>query len=348
MTTPSTQDQNQKKKHIFITGGSGYIGSSVTRLAIAAGYTVTGLSRTPAADAKLRALGAEPARGDLESLDVLRRESAAADAGVLHLADAWASDMTMPYDRVIEIDGRAVDAMVSGLRSLDGGGIGTLITTSGSLVVAADPSGAETTEDSPIWDSPVNGRVSCERQALAHDDGGGKEGRRGAGIRVLALRLAPFVYGRGGSGVRMFLAAAAAAGEATYVGAGATRITGVHVEDAARAYIHALESDSRRRGPYNITHETHVTARELAEAMGRVLGGLPVVSRSFEEVSAKSGGQIIARFLTKENRAANGKARRELGWEPKERGILQEITEGSYVEIVQDLLRKPVAAASGN
>ena len=51
----------------------------------AALQTVYGLSRSEAGDAKLRALGATPVRGELTTLDVLREQSAEADA-VLHLA----------------------------------------------------------------------------------------------------------------------------------------------------------------------------------------------------------------------------------------------------------------------
>jgi hypothetical protein len=45
---------------IFITGGSGYIGSVITELAISDGYSVVGLSRSEKNDEKLRSLGAVP------------------------------------------------------------------------------------------------------------------------------------------------------------------------------------------------------------------------------------------------------------------------------------------------
>lgn len=73
-----------KKQRIFMTGASGYVGTSITEQAIADGYEVYGLSRSESNDEKLRKLGAVPVRGDLSSLDVLRREAAAADV-VIHL-----------------------------------------------------------------------------------------------------------------------------------------------------------------------------------------------------------------------------------------------------------------------
>ncbi|KAK7757341.1 hypothetical protein SLS62_000353 [Diatrype stigma] len=335
----SNISSEQQQKRIFITGGSGYIGSVVTRLAVEAGYAVVGLSRSEAGDAKLLALGAESAvRGDLTSVDVIRRESERAGAGapgsgVLHLADAWAGNWHLPYDRVVTIDGAAVDAMVEGLKQGSGGQQRTLVTTSGSLVAESDPAGGETTEEAPPSKDPANGRIKCEQHALSYD---------GKGVRVVTLRLAPFVYGRGGSGIGMCLRAAAGAGEAAWVGDGATRVTGVHVDDAARAYVLALSKAEAgaKGGAYNITHETHVTARELAGALAQVLG-VPAASRTFDEVVASAGpgmlGKVLARFMSTEHRASNAKARRELGWDPREKGLLEEITEGSYVDVARAL-----------
>jgi nucleoside-diphosphate-sugar epimerase len=83
-----------------MTGASGYIGSVITEFAIAEGYTVKGLSRSPTSDAKILALGATPVRGDLRTYDVLTEESAKADL-VIHLADSILDDFTQEYSKVI-------------------------------------------------------------------------------------------------------------------------------------------------------------------------------------------------------------------------------------------------------
>lgn len=69
--------------NIFITGASGYIGSVVSELALKKGHSLRGLARNDAAAEKLRALGVEPVRGDLYTLDVLAEEAKKADAGKL-------------------------------------------------------------------------------------------------------------------------------------------------------------------------------------------------------------------------------------------------------------------------
>jgi uncharacterized protein YbjT (DUF2867 family) len=48
---------------VFITGGTGTIGEAIIKELRRAGRAVTGLSRSKASDARLRALGAMPHRG---------------------------------------------------------------------------------------------------------------------------------------------------------------------------------------------------------------------------------------------------------------------------------------------
>ncbi|KAF2651930.1 putative NAD dependent epimerase/dehydratase [Lophiostoma macrostomum CBS 122681] len=312
-------------KSLFITGGSGYIGSKIVEFAIADGYTVTALSRSEASDAKLRDLGASPVRGDLTTLDVLTREAAKADI-VISIADSIAGDYGMSQEERGRINSAGMSALSEGLKGTNK----LFINTGGSLLVAADPDGKETDESSPLWpDKQFD--TGGERLAMSFQE---------KGIRVCSVRLAPYVYGRGGSGVLLFLSGAAKAGACTYVDEGAVRVTTVHVDDAARLYL--LVAQKGRSGEaYNAVFENNVTQRQLSEAYAKVLD-LP--TRSIPYDAAESAmGKFIARFLSLENRASGAKARKELGWEPKaEKGILEEITTGSYVKVAENL-RKSAA-----
>ncbi|GAA2550383.1 hypothetical protein GCM10010295_42090 [Streptomyces intermedius] len=70
---------------VFITGGTGLIGSAVVAELLAAGRTVTALSRSASSAERAEAAGATPLRGSLTDLEVLRTAAGQAD-GVLHLA----------------------------------------------------------------------------------------------------------------------------------------------------------------------------------------------------------------------------------------------------------------------
>jgi nucleoside-diphosphate-sugar epimerase len=70
---------------VFITGASGYVGSTLTEELIQHGHTFSGLARSDTSANKLKALGAEAYRGDMHNLESIRAGAAVADA-VVHLA----------------------------------------------------------------------------------------------------------------------------------------------------------------------------------------------------------------------------------------------------------------------
>lgn len=309
-----------KQMRIFVTGATGYIGRVVTEHVIAEGHEVHGLSRSEEGDAKLRELGAASVRGELTSLDVLRQESAKADV-VLHLA--YIHDWAMDYEEVLRIDRAAVDALGESLR-----GTGkALVITSGTAMVEPDPAGGETTEDAPISKTfALADRVRSERHALRLS-----EDR----VRVSAIRLPPYVYGRGGSYfMPLLMQMAAKAGESIYVGDGHLRTSDVHVDDAATLFLLAA-SKAKAGEVFNGTGSTTVTLRALTEAIGAALN-IPVRSVSHEEAEAL-WGQFLAEFVQRENRPSNRKAVQQLRWQPKGIDMLTDIRSGSYRELAEKL-----------
>ena len=71
--------------HVFVTGGTGHIGSYIIPELVAAGHEVTGLARSDKSAAAVSALGAKVRRGDISDLDGLKAAAAESD-GVIHVA----------------------------------------------------------------------------------------------------------------------------------------------------------------------------------------------------------------------------------------------------------------------
>lgn len=69
---------------VFITGGTGFVGSAVVQELVANGFEVVGLARSETSAQKLISWGAQPVRGSLTSLSTLATAAAQADA-IIHL-----------------------------------------------------------------------------------------------------------------------------------------------------------------------------------------------------------------------------------------------------------------------
>ena len=307
---------------LFVTGATGYIGAVVVERAVRAGHAVEGLARNQEGAAKVAQLGATPIVGDLQSFDTLAAAAARADA-VLHLA--YIHDFSLDYSIVIDTEVKAVTALAKGAQSKP------IITTSGTALAAPATGGGETDETAPIYEGFVlSQRIQAERAVLDLAKQGG---------HVVAVRLPPYVYGRGGSFfVPMLMQQAAEHGVSVWIEGPATRTSDVDVDDVARFYLAAAE-----RAPagslYNCTGETDVTTRQLAEAIGQAVG-VPARGLPRAEIE-KLWGEFLTAFVDYENRASSLKARRELGWRPQARyGLMDDITKGSYSEMAKQLRQK--------
>ncbi|KAI1781442.1 hypothetical protein F4818DRAFT_451509 [Hypoxylon cercidicola] len=197
--------------------------------------------------------------------DVLTRESTKGDV-FIHLASSSMAHVDQTYSKMIEIDAKVVDDIGEGLE----GSNKSFIFTSGTLVAAADPNSGETVEPTPRRENSLNEYIGSEQYAL-------KQAK--TGIKVLALRLAPYVYGYVGSSIRLLTRLAAQAGEIACVKDGAIKISTVHVDDA---------------GP-----GADMTTRQFYESIGKT----PCAAACSQSVADAKGkmGVFLVRLATREN-----------------------------------------------
>ena len=292
---------------VFVTGATGFIGSSVVPELLNAGHQVLGLSRSDVGAKSLAAAGAQVHRGDIEDLESLRSGAAASD-GVIHLA--FNHDFSK-WEANSEADRRAIEALGSALA----GSNRPLIVTSGTAA-AITPGRLTTEDDAP--NSPIP-RVASEEAAAS---------LAAQGVRVSVMRL-PQVHDPVKQGLITYLIAAAREkGVSAYVGDGLNRWPAVHVLDAAHLYRLALEKVSAG-ARYNAVAEEGVPLREMAEAIGRGLK-LPVVSLSPEQAGEHFGW--LAMFAGFDIPASSALTQERLGWRPTGPGLIADLDRMSYFE----------------
>ncbi len=289
--------------NIFLTGATGHIGSAVLRALIPAGHSVTALARSKNKATAVRAAGAEAVVGDIQDLDLVRRLAAGAEAVI---ATASPGDATSNA-----VETAFAEAVLDSVRPN-----ATFLRTSGVWVHGSAPNiTEETPRNAPplvAWYDKVDARVLAA-----------------AGIRSIVIEPGT-VYGNG-IGIPTVVFAGERVGDPAalrLVGPGTQHWTSVHVDDLAELYVLALEKAESGSAYLGVSGQ-NPTVRELGEAASRRLGlDGRVVPEEPAALVKRLGG--FGEALLLDQQATGEKARRELGWKPSRRSLLEEFAAGAY------------------
>ncbi len=289
---------------IFVTGGSGFIGASVIRELRRGTHIVRALARSDEAESKVRAAGAEPVRGELRDLDILRAEAAHADA-VISLAQEQSADGVAVGERALAV---LLDALPEGK---------TFVYTSGVWVYGSRGD-AVVAEDAPLAPFDIVAwRPAHEQMVLA------QEGR----LRTIVIRPG-LVYGDGG-GIPGMMVEQARTSQLRVIGDGKNRWPLVRHD--ALAELYALAIDKRiARGVYNASRGASVPYLEVAHAASRAAGGDGGVAHvTLEDARGMMGP--FADALASDLQIDSSRAARELRWEPHRPTLLEELSNTTVI-----------------
>lgn len=287
---------------IFLTGASGFIGSSVGVRLVAAGHEVRGLVRDQGKADSVRALGIAPVFGTLDDAEVLAREARAADAVI----NAASSDHRP-----------AIEALVAALAGSDK----VLVHTSGTSIVAdramGEPSDRVFDETSELSPPPERAaRVALDRRVLA-----------APGLRGMVL-CNGLIYGSSlgvpdARSVQLprLEAFARRTGRAHYIGRGLNRWSTVHIADVADLY--ALAVERAEPGLFCFVENGEASFRDMADAIGAALGLGAAVSLAPEAAVAEWGSATATLSLGSNSRVRGAHARARLGWAPHHGSVTQ-------------------------
>lgn len=287
---------------IFLTGATGFIGTALVAQLIENGHQVLGLTRTPAGAEILAAAGAEAHFGNIEDLDSLRSGAMLCD-GVIHTAfDHDFSNFVANCEK----DRQAITAMAEALQG-----------TQRPLIITSGVGMGSGQQNTSAVETHFNAQHANPRKA---SELAGLEALNN-GVNVSVVRLSqvhnPLKQGL----ITPLIEIARQKGVSAYVEDGHNRWSAVHLSDAARLYVLALQK-SQPGSRYHAVAEEGVSMREIAETIGHTLE-VPVVSVN-RALAADHFGWM-SKFVAEDMSASSLLTQQSLSWQPKGPGLIDDL-----------------------
>jgi nucleoside-diphosphate-sugar epimerase len=240
---------------IFVTGGSGFVGSALVHRLVAEGHEVMALARSGSSIQRVRAAGADPVRGDLA--DLRQADSPAriwlaklreVDA-VVHVAahmEFWGPDSLFEQANHVPTVALHAASVAAGVRRF-------VLVSAASVSTGSQrrPVVDESTPEGRPNIAYSRVKLATERALLeAHN-----------GNTELVVLRPPFIWGRGMSTINE-MAEVAEAGRFAWIDHGKHIVDFVHVQNLVGAVLLAL-TRGRHRGVYYVTDGTPMPIRDF-------------------------------------------------------------------------------------
>lgn len=294
---------------VFVAGASGVIGRPTVRRLVEAGHDVVGMTRREERAGEIRAAGGEAVVCDVFDAAATREAVVAARPEVvLHALTA----LPPKFDPKSDYLAATNEVRTEGTRNLvtAAKAAGARRIVAESVAFFYEPEGDWVKgEDAPLFRDPP-GRFAAGCDALVSLESQVLEAGQPEGV---VLRFGWFYgpgtyYDRGGS-----VAEETAKRRYPIIGSGEGRFSFIHIEDAAAAYVAALDHGSP--GVYNVVDDEPAPLREWLPAYAEALGAKPP-RRVPAWLARLVAGKDLASTAVTMRGASNAKAKRELGWQP--------------------------------
>ena len=274
---------------VFLTGGTGYVGSAVLEALVKSGHHVDALVRNSEGASRVQARGAAPILGDLMQPASWRDAAAAAEAAVHAAVESSA--------RQAQLDATAIDTLLS-LPSKPGR---VLVYTSGIWVIGPAPTPVdETAPLNPI--EMVAWRPAHEQRVL---------GAASSGLRTAVIRPG-IVYG-GSRGIVGDLLKDAANSLVRVIGSGDNHWPLIYERDLGDLYARVVSTPTAD-GVFHATDEGAETVNEIVAALADHAPTPPSIRHvPLPEARKKMGPYADALVLDQIVRSPRARA---LGWAP--------------------------------
>lgn len=281
---------------VFLTGGTGYVGSAILDALVRGGHQVTAIARDPEKVTRLTERGASAVLAELDMPGRYMKAATEADV-VIHAAIEYSP-------RGPRLDAEFLDRMLPALA--DAGSAKAFVYTSGIYVIGDAP--APVDESAPINPTPLSAwRAPLEQRVL---------GAMSLGLRTAVVRPG-YLYG-GGRGVISDLLKEALNGLVRVIGPGTNHWPCVYDRDLGELYAR-IAASPEASGVFHACDEGDERVNDIVEAIAAHVPQRPDVRHvPLEEARTKLGAYADALVLDQRMRCVRARA---LGWTPSLRSV---------------------------